>query len=41
MVSQDDIDAFKEEAGQVSSENIREYFNELRRHDWYYEYSDD
>ena len=41
MISQDDIDAFKEEAGQVSSENIREYFNQLRGHDWYYDYSDD
>ena len=41
MISQDDIDAFKDEAGQVSSENIREYFKELRYHDWYYEYSDD
>ena len=26
---------------QVSSENISEYFRELQRHDWYYEYSDD
>jgi len=41
MVSQDDIDAFKDEAGQVSSENIREYFKQLRYHDWYYNYSDD
>ena len=41
MVSKDDIDAFKDEAGQVSSENIREYFNQLRGHDWYYDYSDD
>ena len=41
MISQDDIDAFKDEAGQVSSENIREYFKELRYHDWYYNYSDD
>ena len=29
------------EAGQVSSENIREYFKQLRYHDWYYNYSDD
>ena len=29
------------EAGQVSSENIREYFKQLRYHDWYYSYSDD
>ena len=29
------------EAGQVSSENIREYFKQLRYHDLYYNYSDD
>jgi hypothetical protein len=29
------------EAGQVSSEIIREYFKQLRYHDWYYNYSDD
>ena len=29
------------EAGQVSSENIREYFKQLRYHDWYYNHSDD
>ena len=29
------------EAGQVSSENIREYFKQLRYNDWYYNYSDD
>ena len=29
------------EEGQVSSENIREYFKQLRYHDWYYNYSDD
>ena len=29
------------EAGQVSRENIREYFKQLRYHDWYYNYSDD
>jgi len=31
----------KESAGQVSSENIGEYFNRLTNHDWYYNYSDD
>ena len=31
----------KESAGQVSSENIGEYFNRLSNHDWYYDYSDD
>lgn len=25
----------------VSSEAIREYYNELNSHDWWYEYSDD
>ena len=39
-----DIDSFNnknQKAGLVSSENIREYFNRLRNHDWYYDYSDD
>lgn len=46
MITQDDIDAFKQDsAGQkewvVSSVNIRDYFENLSNHDWYYEYSDD
>lgn len=39
-----DIDSFNnknQKAGLVSSENIREYFDELSNHDWYYDYSDD
>ena len=39
-----DVDSFNnknQKAGQVSSENIGEYFNRLTNHDWYYNYSDD
>jgi hypothetical protein len=39
-----DVDSFNnknQKAGQVSSENIGEYFNRLSNHDWYYDYSDD
>ena len=39
-----DVDYFNnknQKAGQVSSENIGEYFNRLSNHDWYYDYSDD
>ena len=41
MHLRDDGDLAGQKEWVVSSVNIRDYFENLSNHDWYYEYSDD